>query len=42
MAVLSDDARIADAWSLGVRNLVIIPLVYVFVYGLVIPAYLSS
>jgi hypothetical protein len=38
----SDDARVAEAWSFGVRNLLIIPLFYVFAYGLIRPAFLAS
>jgi hypothetical protein len=38
----TDDARIAEAWGFGVRNLLIIPLFYVFAYGLIRPAFLAS
>jgi len=37
-----DDTRVAEAWSFGVRNLLIIPLFYVFAYGLIRPAFLAS
>lgn len=37
-----DDPRIAEPWTFGVRNLLIIPLFYVFAYGLVRPAFLAS
>lgn len=40
--LLSDDTRVAGAWSFGVRNLLIIPLFYVFAYGLFRPAFLAS
>lgn len=38
----TNDPRVAEAWSFGVRNLLIIPLIYVFAYGLVRPAILAS
>lgn len=38
----TDDPRITEAWSFGVRNLLIIPLFYVFFYGLTRPAFLAS
>ena len=40
--LLSDDMRVVEAWSFGVRNLLIIPMFYVFAYGLVRPAFLAS
>jgi hypothetical protein len=40
--LFSDDARVAVAWTFGVRNLLVIPLFYVFAYGLVRPAFLPS
>lgn len=38
----TDDPRITQAWSFGVRNLVIIPLFYVFAYGLIRPAFTAA
>lgn len=38
----TDDTRIAEPWTFGVRNLLIIPLFYVVAYGLVRPAFLAS
>lgn len=35
---VSDDERVARAWTFGVRNLVIIPAFYAVAYGLVRPA----
>lgn len=37
----TDDPRMAEAWSFGVRNLLIVPLFYVLAYGLLRPAFLA-
>ncbi len=40
-AAVGTDARVADAWTFALRNLVVIPVFYVVVYGLVRPAFLG-
>lgn len=40
--LVSDDPRVAGAWTFGFRNMLIIPLFYVFAYGVIRPAFLAS
>lgn len=42
VGLFTDDARSAQAWSFGIRNLLIIPVFYAFAYGLARPAFLTT
>jgi hypothetical protein len=40
--LFSDDPRVVEAWSFGVRNLLIIPVFSVVAYGIIRPAFVVS